>query len=98
MTDDRVTCQTPTPGKQPTRIPRWKYDAVSDAILTVLRQGDLAFKELPAAVDLALSDDVRTRLGSIGWHVTTVKLDLEVRGLIARVPGVTPQLLTLVRN
>ena len=34
--------------------------------------------------------------GSIGWYVTTVKLDLEARGVIERVPNVTPQQLRLV--
>lgn len=95
MTDDRVTCQTPTPGKKPTRIPAWKYDAVSAAIIAVLSRGDIAFRDLPDAVRDELAPDVLDRLGSVGWHVTTVKLDMEVRGQIARLPKVTPQRLTL---
>jgi hypothetical protein len=35
--------------------------------------------------------------GSIPWYVTTVKLDLEARGVIERVPGPGEQKLTLKR-
>ncbi|GAB4184614.1 MAG: hypothetical protein Tsb002_07780 [Wenzhouxiangellaceae bacterium] len=38
-----------------------------------------------------LSADEKQRLGSLAWHVTTVKLDLEVKGLIWRVPHQSPQ-------
>ena len=34
--------------------------------------------------------------GSITWYVTTVKLDLEARGLIERIPRSSPQRLRLV--
>lgn len=33
--------------------------------------------------------------GSVGWYVTTIKLDLEARRLIERVPGKSPQRLQL---
>ncbi len=33
--------------------------------------------------------------GSVGWYATTVKLDLEARGLIERMPGESPQVLRL---
>jgi hypothetical protein len=32
-----------------------------------------------------------TELGSVSWYTTTVKLDLEARGGIARVKGAKPQ-------
>lgn len=97
MTEEKVTCHTPTPGKQPVRIPRWKYDAVCTAILSVLGRGDVAFRDLTDAVRSELPPQTLDELGSLGWHVTTVKLDLEVREVIARLPKVTPQRLTLVR-
>lgn len=34
--------------------------------------------------------------GSIPWYVTTVKLDLEASGVIARLPKTSPQWLRLV--
>jgi hypothetical protein len=95
---DRVVCETPTPGKQPVRIEAWKYEAVRDALLRLIPlegarrrevQG-LAFRELPALVWQALSPEDRAQLGSASWYTTTVKLDLEVKGRLRRLPG-TPQ-------
>jgi hypothetical protein len=92
-TDAKILCRTPTPGKAGTRIDRWKYDAVRRAILKVVpRGGDgVAFRDLPRLVGRALPAAERRRLGSVSWYTTTVKLDLEVRGEIARVPGARPQ-------
>lgn len=91
--EERVLCQTPTPGKQPTRIPRWKYDTVRRAILEALSSsGDsMAFKDLPAEVSRMLSAEERERLGSVSWYTTVVKLDLEVKGELKREPGTRPQ-------
>lgn len=41
-------------------------------------------KDLRDAVGAELSPDQLERLGKLGWHVVTVKLELEVRGEIAR--------------
>ena len=90
---DKVECRTPTPGKQPTRIDRWKFDAVRRAILAVLpRRGEgIRFTELTALVKQKLSDDELAELGAPMWYVTVVKLELEVRGEIQRVKDSTPQ-------
>lgn len=91
--EERVVCETPTPGKRPTRIPRWKYELVRRAILeSVPVDGDgLAFQELPAAVSGRLSREERVKLGSVSWYTTVVKLDLEVRGELRRIDGSRPQ-------
>jgi len=70
-----------------------KYDTVSEAILAVVRErGEITFDELGEAVEKKL----RGRLdGSIMWYVTTVKLDLEARKVIRRVPKSTPQRIRL---
>lgn len=95
---DRVLCLTPTPGKRPTTVPRWKFEAVRRAILEVFaRHPDgVEFKVLPELVREALPEGERKDLGSIAWHVTTVKLHLEVEGEIERVAGRSPQLLRRV--
>ncbi|MDY7093672.1 MAG: hypothetical protein SX243_11940 [Acidobacteriota bacterium] len=84
--EPRVLCETPTPGKQPVTIPEWKYRAVADAILAVVpvEEPGIPFQELPDAVADRLPQETRQRLGSVAWHVTTVKLDLEVKGKVRR--------------
>ena len=82
-------------GKQGVRISRQKYDAIRQAILSVLAaQGEIRFKDLPAEVEATLQTSFD---GSISWYVTTVKLDLDARGLLERVPGSKPQRLHLVQ-
>ena len=95
---DKVECRTPAEGRDGvTRIPKWKYDCVRDAILEAVAgagsQG-LKFSALKNEVGDRLTEDQQSRLGSLGWHVTTVKLNMEVEGEIARLPG-TPQRLVI---
>ena len=93
MSEPRTLCRTPTPGKKPTSIPTWKYDAVRSAILEVVpREGPgLLAKDLPKRVAAELPSELRDRLGSVSWHTTTVKLEMEVAGELRRVEGARPQ-------
>jgi hypothetical protein len=92
-TDERVTTLHPDPAKQGVRISKNKYDQVTLAILFAIRHNpSITFRELTAEVDKKLAG---TFDGSIGWYVTTVKLDLEARGVVRRLPGSGPQRLTL---
>ena len=92
---ERVMCRNPDPAKHGTRIPRWKYDLVRDAILHALdsRPDGFPFRDLPTLVGKYLTRDDAIRLGSVSWHTTVVKLDLEAGGEIERIPGSRPQLL-----
>lgn len=89
--EPRTNCRTPAEGRDGvTRIPTWKYDCLRDAILDVVGAaglGGLAFARLTESVRVRLSADQLDRIGSLGWHVTTVKLNMEVVGDIARLPG-----------
>ena len=95
--DDKVVCQTPTPGKQPTRIERWKYDLVHSAILAVIPADDqgVEFRELPGLVEKHLDPADLEKLGSVSWYTTTVKLDMEVKRELEKIPGSKPQRLRL---
>ena len=92
---DRITCRTPAKGREgTTAIPRWKYDCVRRAILETLEESETGwvhFKDLNAAVKDHLTTNQLAKLGSVGWHVTTVKLNMEVEGEILRVEGAKPQ-------
>lgn len=90
----RIMTRHPEIGKQGVNISQQKYDLVRKAIISSIRQhGEITFTEL--------TEDVKHNLngrldGSVPWYVTTVKLDLEARGVIERTPGSRPQLLRLV--
>lgn len=87
--EERILAQHPDPSKQGVRINKAKYDAVREAILGSLQStGPLTFQDLTGAVEARLADHFD---GSISWYTTTVKLDLEARGEIERVPGSRPQ-------
>ena len=85
MSEDRVACRTPDGKSDGKRIPKWKYDTLRQAILAEANGSDL--KTLSDAVKAKLSADELDRLGSFGWHFTTVRLNMEVKGELARLPG-----------
>ena len=95
--DEKVLCQTPTPGKQPTRIDRWKYDLVQAAIAAVVPSNEegIEFRDLPALVAGHIAPGDLEKLGSVSWYTTTVKLDMEVNGELERVPASKPQRIRL---
>lgn len=89
---EMVEALHPDPTKQPTRCNRRAYEAYRAAILEVIPDTEegIAFKELSGAVRPHLADEILADT-SPGWWTTTVKLDLEARGLVERVPGRRPQ-------
>ena len=81
-------------GKQGVNIDKAKYDVIRQAMLDGLaEEGEIPFSQLSAAVEARLSQPFD---GSIGWYTITVKLDLEARGEVERVPGQSPQVVRLV--
>lgn len=94
---DKIACFTPTKGRSgSTNIPRWKYECIRRAILNVLSEssdGQILFKHLAEHVQEKLTSNQLAKLGSVKWHVTTVKLNMEVEGELERVPQATPQTL-----
>lgn len=98
--EEKILCRTPTPGKKPTRLDAARFAAYRTAILSVLRarREPVPFKELSALVKEHFDGNGTQPEGSVGWNVTTVKLELEVRGEIERLPEVTPQKLRLTKR
>ena len=95
MDEEKILTLHPEEGKQGVNISRTKYEMVRQAILDAIRsQGTITFQGLVSLVDYNLRNRFE---GSIPWYVTTVKLDLEARGLIERIPGPGEQKLTLKR-
>ena len=81
-------------GKEGVNVDKEKYEAVKQAILDAVGTvGELPFSNLSGEVERRVPDFD----GSYGWYTTTVKLDLEARGLIERVPKKSPQHLRLAQ-
>lgn len=88
---EKVACRTPNDGgKSMTNIPKWKFDVIRAALLVVLGQGPVQSSALTEAIRPHISADALERIGKLGWHMMAVKLELEVRGEIRRLPGVKP--------
>ena len=79
--------------KQGVNINREKYEIIRNAIICVLQtQKEMTFMKLSREVEKEVNGNFE---GSVIWYVTTVKLDLEARGKVKRVPNSRPQLVRL---
>lgn len=99
---EKVSCRTPTKGRDGvTNIPKWKYDVLRSAILDVIGRAGaegIPFSDLKEAVRANLEAPTLGKVGSLGWHVTTVKLEMEVRAELCRVDAKGPQRIVLGWN
>ncbi len=80
--------------KHGVNISKKKYDLIRKAIIQSLRaKGELTFTDLAKAVKGKLKGGFE---GSIPWYVESVKLDLEARKVVERIPKTKPQLYRLI--
>lgn len=88
-----VQTQHPDGSKELPRISEAKYQAVKRAILQAVptTTAGIRFGDLPTRVADLLPASARETLGAVSWYETVVKLDLEARGEIERVPSSRPQ-------
>lgn len=93
-TTDQERIQTLHPqGKKGVNILKKRYDPIKDFILkTVEAHGEITYSEVN---DLAVEQLKDSFDGSIPWYVVSVKLDLEARGIIERVPKTSPHKIRL---
>jgi uncharacterized protein YcnI len=93
MSEEKILTLHPQ-GKNGVNISKAKYDQVRQVVLRVIseRQG-ITFTEMFDIANEILKQENFD--GKPGWYVTTVKLDLEARGLLQRVPGTSPHQLVL---
>lgn len=86
--EEKVFAQHPDPTKQGVNISRDKYHIIRAEILSALQNGaELTLKELFQTVGKKLKGSFD---GSVSWYTTVVKLDLEARHMIERVPKSKP--------
>jgi hypothetical protein len=87
--EKKILARHPDKTKQGVNISKEKYDIIREQIVNILREnGEVVFKDLPAIVKRKLKGRFD---GSISWYTTVVKLDLEARKVIERVPQTKPQ-------
>ncbi len=80
-------------GKNGTNISRAKYNQIKDYLLDVLSKHEsITYQELN---NMAVHDLKDSFQGKIPWYVVTVKLDLEARGIIERIPKTSPHKIRL---
>lgn len=80
-------------GKKGVNILQRRYDLIKEYILETLeKEQQITYQELDkrAVKNLKKKFD-----GKVGWYVVSVKLDLEARGIIERVPKTSPHQIRL---
>jgi hypothetical protein len=79
-------------GRAAGRLPKRRYDAMRSALLKAIprTKSGVAYKDLNARVIPLLPKWWQPEGWSVSWHVATVKLDLQARGMIENVPGARP--------
>jgi hypothetical protein len=85
--EDKIMTLHPQ-GKMGVNILKRRYDLISNFILGTLKQrGEITYQELNDLAVEELSDNFD---GKIAWYIVTVKLDLEAREIIERIPRTSP--------
>jgi len=81
--------------KKGVNILKSRYDTMRESILSALKTNEqVTLAELNSLVEKDLGGKFD---GKIGWYLMAVKLDLEARKVIKKVPNQSPQRLTLVK-
>lgn len=90
--DDKIMTLHPQ-GKKGVNILKRRYDVIKDFILeTIKEHTQISYEKLS---DVAIDQLSSTFDGKVVWYIVTVKLDLEARGIIERVPKTSPHELRL---
>lgn len=90
--EDKILTLHPA-GKKGTNISLAKYNQIKDAILEVIeKEGEISYEDLSDRLVEEMQD---TFDGKVIWYVVSVKLDLEARGIIERIPKTSPHRLRM---
>lgn len=91
MPEEKIMTLHPQ-GKKGTHILKRRYDVIRDYILkTIEAAGEITYESLN---DRAQSE-IKDFDGKINWYIVTVKLDLEARSIIERIPKTSPHKLRM---
>ncbi len=93
MAEEKILTLHPQ-GKKGVNILKRRYDQIAKYIVeTVQSHPQITFDELS---DRAVDDLTEVFDGKVLWYIVTVKLDLEARRVIERIPRTSPHQLKLV--
>jgi len=89
--EDKILTLHPQ-GKKGVNILTRRYNVIKDFITqTVEQHGEITYEDLSDLAEEKLTDFD----GKVLWYIVTVKLDLEARGVIERIPKTSPHKLRL---
>ena len=93
MKEERIMTLHPQ-GKKGVNILKRRYDLIFDFIIETLKmKSEITFEEL---INLAKKKLTNSFDGKVVWYIVTVKLDLEARNIIERIPKTSPHKIKLV--
>jgi hypothetical protein len=92
MSEERIMTLHPH-GKKGVNILKRRYETIKEFILqSISDQREISFEELTV---LAVDNLAKSFDGKIVWYLVSVKLDLEARGIIERIPKTSPHKLRI---
>lgn len=95
MSEEKILTLHPQ-GKKGVNILKRRYDIIKDYILNTLKsEKTITYQELSDRAEKDLSESFD---GKVVWYVVSVKLDLEARKIIERIPKTSPHELQLVSD
>ncbi len=80
-------------GKKGVNIDRAKYNLVRNTLIDILSDHpEITYQEM----NTLAKDHLKSKFdGCVPWYVITIKLDLEAKGIIERIPNSSPQKIRL---
>jgi hypothetical protein len=92
MSEERILTKHPK-GKDGINILKRRYDVIREFILETIKEyGEITYNSLS---DLAVEKLNENFEGKVVWYIVTVKLDLEARNMIERIPKTSPHKLRM---
>lgn len=83
-------------GKKAIRMDTAKYDVLKNTLMKQLKaKGELTHEEMYRAIAADFKKNNIAFEGSVEWHMEWVKLDLEAKKEIKRIPGTSPTKFTI---
>jgi len=88
--EEKIMTLNPDKNKTGVNIDKDKYDIIKQAIRQVFKERkEISYSTLTNIIKARLANNFT---GSIRWYVEIVKLDMEARKMIERIPDTKPQM------